>query len=37
MYVLDVDLPEAGTWGAEFTTEAPGSAAETVRLDVRRP
>jgi hypothetical protein len=37
MYVLDVDLPEAGTWGAEFTTEAPGSAAETVRLtfDVR--
>ena len=32
MYVLDVDLPEAGTWGAEFTTEAPGSAAETVRL-----
>jgi hypothetical protein len=37
MYVLDVDLPEAGTWGAEFTTQAPGSAAETVRLtfDVR--
>jgi len=32
MYVLDVDLPEAGTWGAEFTTEAPGSPAETVRL-----
>jgi hypothetical protein len=32
MYVLDVDLPEAGTWGAEFTTQAPGSAAETVRL-----
>ena len=32
MYVLDVDLPEAGVWGAEFTTEAPGSAAETVRL-----
>jgi hypothetical protein len=32
MYILDVDLPEAGTWGAEFTTEAPGSAAETVRL-----
>jgi hypothetical protein len=32
MYVLDADLPEAGTWGAEFTTEAPGSAAETVRL-----
>jgi len=32
MYIVDVDLPEAGTWGAEFTTEAPGSAAETVRL-----
>jgi hypothetical protein len=32
MYILDVDLPEAGTWGAEFTTEAPGAARETVRL-----
>jgi hypothetical protein len=32
MYVLDADLPEAGTWGAEFTTEAPGSPAETVRM-----
>lgn len=32
MYVVNVDLPEAGTWGAQFTTEAPGSAAETVRL-----
>jgi hypothetical protein len=32
MYIADVDLPEAGTWGAEFTTEAAGSAAETVRL-----
>ena len=32
MYILDVDLPEAGTWGAEFTTEAPGAKAETVRL-----
>lgn len=32
MYVVDVNLPEAGTWGAEFTTEAPGVAAETVRL-----
>ena len=32
MYVLDVDLPQAGTWGAEFTTAAPGSVAETVRL-----
>lgn len=32
MYLLDVDLPEAGTWGAEFTTEAPGSPVETVRM-----
>ncbi len=32
MYIVNVDLPEAGTWGAEFTTEAPGSPAETVRL-----
>jgi hypothetical protein len=32
MYILDVDLPEAGLWGAAFTTEAPGSAAETVRM-----
>ena len=32
MYIADVDLAEAGTWGAEFTTEAPGSPAETVRL-----
>jgi hypothetical protein len=32
MYILDVDLPEAGTWGAEFTTEASGSPPETVRL-----
>ena len=32
MYILDLDLPEAGTWGAEFTTQAPGSPAETVRL-----
>jgi hypothetical protein len=32
MYVVNVDLPEAGTWGAEFTTSAPGSAAETVRM-----
>jgi hypothetical protein len=37
MYVLNVDLPEAGTWGIEFTTEAPNSPAETVRMtfDVR--
>lgn len=32
MYIVNVALPEAGIWGAEFTTEAPGSAAETVRL-----
>ena len=32
MYVVNADLPEAGTWGAEFTTEAPGSPAETARL-----
>jgi hypothetical protein len=32
MYVLDADLPTAGTWGAEFTTTAPGSAPETVRM-----
>ena len=33
MYVFNVNLPEAGTWGAEFTTEAPGSPAETVRMN----
>jgi hypothetical protein len=32
MYVVNADLPEAGTWGAEFTTAAPGSAPETTRL-----
>jgi hypothetical protein len=32
MYIADVDLPAAGIWGAEFTTEAPGSPAETVRM-----
>ena len=32
MYILDVDLPEAGTWGAELTTDAPGAKPETVRL-----
>jgi hypothetical protein len=37
MYVVNADFPTAGTWGAEFTTEAPNSPAETVRLtfDVR--
>ncbi len=32
MYTVHADLPEAGIWGAEFTTEAPGSPAETVRM-----
>ncbi len=32
MYILDVDLPEAGVWGAEFSTVAPGAQPETVRL-----
>jgi hypothetical protein len=32
MYVLNVELPAAGRWGAEFMTEAPGSGPETVRL-----
>ncbi|MFL5707903.1 MAG: hypothetical protein ACJ77Y_02790, partial [Chloroflexota bacterium] len=37
MYVVNADFPTAGTWGAEFTTEAPNSPPETVRLtfDVR--
>ena len=32
MYIANVDLPEAGTWGAEFTTAAPNTAPETIRL-----
>ncbi len=32
MYALNVNLPTAGQWGAEFTTQAPGSPAETVRM-----
>jgi hypothetical protein len=32
MYIADVDLPEGGTWGAEFTTAAPNAAPETIRL-----
>lgn len=32
MYIANVTLPQAGVWGVEFTTEAPGSAAETTRL-----
>ena len=32
MYTVHADLPEAGIWGAEFTTEAPGAPAETIRM-----
>jgi hypothetical protein len=32
MYIANVDLPEAGTWGAEFTTAVPNAPAETIRL-----
>ncbi len=32
MYIVNVALPEAGQWGASFTTQAPGSPAETTRL-----
>jgi hypothetical protein len=32
VYVANVDFPTSGLWGAEFTTEAPGSAAETIRF-----
>ncbi|HSK51649.1 MAG TPA: hypothetical protein VLA44_02770 [Clostridia bacterium] len=32
MYVVNAELPEAGIWGAEFTTEAPGAPAETIRM-----
>ena len=32
MYVVNADLPEGGTWGAEFTTAAAGAAAETIRI-----
>ena len=32
IYVANVDFPAAGLWGAEFTTEAPGAASETIRL-----
>ena len=30
-YIFDVDLPEAGTYGVEFTTQAPGGPVETIR------
>ncbi len=32
MYIANVDLPGAGLWGAAFTTQAPGSPAETTRV-----
>ena len=32
MYTVHAELPEAGIWGAEFTTEAPGSPTETIRM-----
>jgi hypothetical protein len=32
MYTVSTELPEAGIWGAEFTTEAPGSPSETIRM-----
>jgi hypothetical protein len=31
VYVTNVEFPEAGIWGFEFTTEAPGSPSETIR------
>jgi hypothetical protein len=30
-YVVDVDFPTAGTWGAEFRTSAPSAATEAIR------
>jgi hypothetical protein len=35
MYTVNVELPEAGIWGAEFTTEAPGSPSETIRMQLQ--
>ena len=37
MYVVNADFPTAGTWGAEFTTEAPSSPRRDRPTDVRRP
>ncbi len=31
LYVVDVDFPSSGLWGAAFTTAAPGSPSETIR------
>ncbi len=32
MYIVNVNLPEAGRWGAEFTTAAAGAAPEKIRV-----
>ena len=32
MYVVNAELPEAGIWGAEITTEAPEAETETIRM-----
>jgi hypothetical protein len=32
LYALQANLPEAGMWGAEFVTAAPGSPEETIRV-----
>lgn len=32
IYIANADLPEAGVWGAEFTTEAPGSPKQSIRV-----
>src|SRR4029079_12885367 len=33
MYIVNADLPNAGIWGAEITTEAPQAETETIRLN----
>ncbi len=32
IYIANATLPEAGTWGAEFVTEAPGSPRQSIRI-----
>lgn len=32
MYIVNVNLPDAGRWGAEFTTAAAGAPPETIRV-----
>ena len=32
MYIVNAELPEAGIWGAEITTEAPEAETETIRM-----